>query len=215
MILIGMFDSPYVRRVAVSMQWLGIPFEHRDWSVGKDFDRIREFNPLGRVPTLVLDDGEVLADSVAILDYLDERVGPARALLPTTGPRRRAALQIMALATGAADKAVLQIYESAFRPAEKRHEPWLDRCRLQVRSALAALERKTLVSGPRWLLGDEFTQADVTLGCVLGFLYGSVGVDPERREFPGLAAFAIRCEQSAAFCTVPLPEFFVPGPAAG
>ncbi len=78
-ILIGMFDSPFVRRVAVSMHLLGIPFEHRNWSVGKDFERIREFNPLGRVPTLVLDDGEALIESAAILDYLDDFVGPARA----------------------------------------------------------------------------------------------------------------------------------------
>ena len=71
MILIGMFDSPFVRRVAVTMNLLAIPFEHRNWSVGKDFDRIREFNPLGRVPTLVLADGESLIESAAILDYLD------------------------------------------------------------------------------------------------------------------------------------------------
>jgi drug/metabolite transporter (DMT)-like permease len=77
MILIGMFDSPFVRRVAVTMNLLKIPFEHRNWSVGKDFDRIREFNPLGRVPTLVLDDGESLIESAAILDYLDDLVIPA------------------------------------------------------------------------------------------------------------------------------------------
>jgi glutathione S-transferase len=213
MMLIGMFDSPYVRRVAVSMQCLDLPFVHRDWSVGKDFDRIREFNPLGRVPTLVLDDGEVLAESAAILDHLDERVGPARALLPAAGRRRRDALQLMALATGAADKAVLQIYETAFRPAEKRHEPWLDRCRLQVRSALVALERRAADGGTGWLLGTELTQADVTLGCVLGFLYGSVGVDPERSEYPSLAAFAARCESSTAFRAVPVPAFCAPAPA--
>jgi len=212
-ILIGMFDSPDVRRVAVSMQCLASPFAHRTWSVGKDFDRIREFNPLGRVPTLVLDDGEVLAESAAILDHLDECVGPARALLPAAGQRRRDALQLMALATGAADKAVLQIYETAFRPAEKRHEPWLDRCRLQVRSALAALERRAQGSGTGWLLGTELTQADITLGCVLGFLYGSVGVDPARSEYPSLAAFASRCESSSAFRAIPLPAFFAPAPA--
>ena len=62
MILIGMFDSPFVRRVAVSMQLVGKTFEHRNWSVGKDFERIREHNPVGRVPTLVLDDGEALPE---------------------------------------------------------------------------------------------------------------------------------------------------------
>src|ERR1700740_3230651 len=103
MLLIGMYDSPYVRRVAVSLRLLHMGFEHAAWSVGSDFDRIRAHNPLGRVPTLVLDDGEALIDSSAILDFLDESVGPTRALLPPAGSERRAALYLMALATGAAD----------------------------------------------------------------------------------------------------------------
>ena len=82
MILIGMFDSPFVRRVAVSMNVLGVAFEHRNWSVGKDFELIRQFNPLGRVPTLVQPDGEALIESSAILDFLDECAGPERALMP-------------------------------------------------------------------------------------------------------------------------------------
>ena len=89
MLLIGMFDSPFVRPVAISMKLLDIPFEHADWSVGKDFERIRRHNPLGRVPTLVLDDGEALMETSAILDYLDERAGPERALLPRTGRDRQ------------------------------------------------------------------------------------------------------------------------------
>src|SRR6202167_3570559 len=96
MILIGMFDSPFVRRVAVSMNLLEIPFEHRNWSVGKDFELIRQFNPLGRVPALVLADGESLIDSAAILDFLDDSVGPERALLPRPGKERRDALRVVA-----------------------------------------------------------------------------------------------------------------------
>src|ERR1700676_4212775 len=99
-----MFDSPFVRRVAVSMQLLDIGYQHVNWSVGKDFDRIRQYNPLGRVPTLVLDDGEALVESALILDYLDDRVGAARALLPASGRERRAALSQMAMAIGAAEK---------------------------------------------------------------------------------------------------------------
>ena len=78
MMLIGMFDSPYVRRVAVRLKHLEVPFEHANWSVGADFERIREFSPLGRVPVLVLDDGTVMTDSAAILDDIDDRVGQAR-----------------------------------------------------------------------------------------------------------------------------------------
>src|SRR5512134_2546284 len=111
MLLIGMFDSPFVRRVAISMKLLDIPFEHGNWSVGKDFDRIRNYNPLGRVPTLVTDGGEKLLESAAILDYLDEIAGPDRALLPRAGAERRKALNLMAMSTGAAEKGVLQVYE--------------------------------------------------------------------------------------------------------
>ena len=100
MLLIGMFDSPFVRRVAVTLKLLGIPFEHANWSVGRDFDRIRQYNPLGRVPTLVTANNERLFESAAILDYLDELVGPGRALMPASGPERRTALNLMAMATG-------------------------------------------------------------------------------------------------------------------
>jgi glutathione S-transferase len=92
MLLIGMFDSPYVRRVAVTLKHLRLPFEHGNWSVGTDFDRIREYSPLGRVPVLVMDDGAVLVESGAILDAIDDSAGPDRALLPASGAPRREAL---------------------------------------------------------------------------------------------------------------------------
>jgi len=198
MILIGMFDSPFVRRVAVTLNLLAIPFEHRNWSVGKDFDRIREFNPLGRVPTLVLDDGESLIESAAILDYLDDLVGPARALLPPTGRDRRQALRIMSIAVGAAEKGVLQVYESAFRPEEKRHEPWVDRCRVQTHGALAELERMAAGRADGWLIGGRMTQADITASCVFTFLCDAVGAGAAG-AYPGLAGLTGRCER--------LPEF--------
>ena len=99
MILIGMYDSSYTRRVAIAMSLYDMPFEHRSWSVGRDFDRIRQYNPLGRAPTLVLDDGEVLTESAMMLDYLDDVVGSQRALMPATGIARRDAQRLIALAT--------------------------------------------------------------------------------------------------------------------
>src|SRR5258708_15015115 len=99
-----MVDSPCVRRVAVSMNLLGVAFEHRNWSVGKDFELIRQFNPLGRVPTLVQPDGEALIESTAILDLLDEYAGPDRALLPRSGKDRREALRVMAVSQGGPDE---------------------------------------------------------------------------------------------------------------
>ena len=198
MILIGMFDSPFVRRVAVSMHLLEIPFEHRNWSVGKDFERIREFNPLGRVPTLVLDDGDALVESAAILDYLDDVVGPVRALLPRTGGDRRQALRAMSIAVGAAEKGVLQVYERVFRPEEKRHAPWVDRCRLQMQGALAELERVAGGRADGWLVGDRMTQADITTACVFTFLCDALGAGVTG-AYPALTGLTGRCEELAAF----------------
>src|SRR5271163_2621986 len=118
-----MFDSPFVRRVAVSMKLLGMQFDHRNWSVGKDFELIRQFNPLGRVPALVQSDGHTLIESGAILDFLDEAAGTERALMPPSGEARREALRIIAMAIGAAEKGVIQVYETVFRPPEKRYRP--------------------------------------------------------------------------------------------
>ena len=185
MILIGMFDSPFVRRVAISMAALDLAFEHRNWSTGRDAALIRGYNPLGRVPTLVLDDGEVLFESSALLDHIDQTSDPARALLPTTGAARRQALRLVALATGAADKAVAMVYERAFRPEDKRHQPWLDRCRTQIQGALQALEAHCVASaGQAWLVEGRLTQADITLACCCTFLREAVPFDLSR--YPAL-----------------------------
>src|SRR5215469_6687574 len=103
MILIGQYDSPFVRRAAIALRLYGFDYEHRPWSVWADADKLATLNPLRRVPTLVLDDGEVLIESSAILDALDQLVGPGRAMTPTGGPARRRALHVTALATGVAD----------------------------------------------------------------------------------------------------------------
>jgi glutathione S-transferase len=210
MLLIGMFDSPFVRRVAVSMKLAGIPFEHANWSVGKDFDRIREFNPLGRVPTLVLPDGGRLFESAAILDYLDELLGPERAWLPASGPDRRQALNLMAMATGAAEKGVLQVYEGVFRPEDKRHQPWLDRLRLQMNASLAAIDRYIGERGvAQWLVGKRMTQADITVACAFTFLNDTLRVATDPAMFQSLATLAARCEAMPAFAETRTP-FFTP-----
>jgi glutathione S-transferase len=192
MLLIGMLDSPFVRRVAVAMKLLGLPYEHRSWSVGRDFEKIRAHNPLGRVPTLVLDPverGEALIDSAAILDHLDELVGE-RALTPKAGPDRRRALQLVAIATGAAEKGVSQLYERAFRPPEKRHQPWVERCARQVEAALVELDRAAEVGDH--LVAGRFTQADLTVACVFTFL-DDAGLVP-RERLAALRAHASRFE---------------------
>jgi glutathione S-transferase len=210
MLLIGMFDSPFVRRVAITMKLMELPFEHANWSIGRDFDRIREYNPLGRVPALVTDDGEKLLESGAILDYLEERAGPDRALLPRSGAERRQALKLMALATGAADKGAIQVYERVFRPEEKRHPPWSDRCRVQMSGSLAAIDRYLGERGvSQWLVGKRMTQADITAVCVFTFLNDALRVASDAVMFQSLAMLAARCESLPVFQETRVP-FFVP-----
>jgi glutathione S-transferase len=210
MLLIGMFDSPFVRRVAITMKLLEMPFEHANWSVGRDFDRIRQYNPLGRVPTLVTDDGETLIESSAILDYLDELAGPDRALLPSAGPERRQALRLMAMASGAAEKGVLQVYERVFRPEAKRHEPWVDRCRVQMSASLGEIDRYLGERGvSQWLIGKRMTQADITVVCAFTFLNDALRVAADPVMFQSLATLAARCESMPVFQDTRVP-FFVP-----
>ncbi|GAB2510132.1 glutathione S-transferase family protein [Pseudoxanthomonas sangjuensis] len=205
MILIGMFDSPYVRRVAISATHLGFAFEHRNWSVGRDAALIREYNPQGRVPVLVLDDGEALTESALILDHLDQLAGPQRALLPAAGAARREAQIAIALATGAVDKGIQLVYERLFRPEEKRHEPWLQRCRTQADGALAALDHRCEARGAHkeWLVGDAMTQADVTLACFCTYLHDAVPLDLS--PYPALRQRVERYESLPLF-----RQFYVP-----
>lgn len=140
MILIGRYLSPFTRRVAVSLKILGIPFERKPLTAWHNLDEVRRSNPVGRVPALVLDDGEVLFDSTAILDHLDESAGPDKALLPAGGPERREVLRIVAVCLGIMEKAAAARYEGAMRPEEKVHEPWIEHNLGQARSGLQWLD---------------------------------------------------------------------------
>src|SRR4029450_1341984 len=140
MFLIGQYDSPFVRRVAIAMRLYGIAFEHRPWSTFGDADKIAPYNPLRRVPTLVLDSGEALLESTAILDYLDETVGPDKAMLAPRGEVRRKQLRTCALATGLGDKAVSLLYERVLR--KERLELWIERCQAQIAGVLHLLEKE-------------------------------------------------------------------------
>ncbi|HEX3913940.1 MAG TPA: glutathione S-transferase family protein [Steroidobacteraceae bacterium] len=210
MILIGMFDSPFVRRVAVSMNLLGIPFEHRNWSVGREFELIRQFNPLGRVPALVDADGETLIESSAILDFLDQAAGPERALLPLSGELRREALHIIAIAAGAAEKGVTQVDETAFRPPEKRYRPWVERCHAQMHGALGELDRLCQVRGDEWLIGNRITQADITAACVYTYLSDALDLNRDTAAYPALGAVTARCEALPEFKSAKA-DWFAPG----
>jgi glutathione S-transferase len=196
MILVGQYDSPLVRRVAISLHILQLPFTRNPISVFGDAEAMRAINPLGRIPSLVLDDGEVLIDSGAILDHLDEVVGPARALVPPSGAPRRAALRIIALASGAVDKAGTIVYERALRPPEKQHAPWQDRCAVQLATALAALEAAAPLG---WFGGDQPKQADIITACAVGYLRLRLVEAFAPGRYPALERLTAACEDLEPF----------------
>jgi len=212
MILVGQYDSPFVRRVAISLHLLELPFTRNPISVFADADEMRAINPLGRIPSLVLDDGEVVVDSAAILDHLDEQVGPARALIPASGAARRHALRLIAIASGAIDKAGAIVYERTLRPPEKQHAPWQERCRVQLASALAALEAAVPHGhGEPWIGGAHPGQADITVGCTLGYLLLRLPEALIAGEMPALERLAAACEELEAFReTRPAPDEAMP-----
>src|ERR1700733_5927999 len=164
MILVGQYDSPYTRRVAVSLHLLGFDFEHDTRSVFGDFDSMRTTNPLGRVPSLVLADGTTLIDSAAILDWLDQQVGPECALLPPGGPARQQALQRIALASGTIDKVMAAAYERLIRPAPYRWPDWIVRCRPRAEGGIAAL------AAHAWPADAQLDQACITTVCMMGYV---------------------------------------------
>jgi glutathione S-transferase len=210
--LVGMFDSPYVRRVAVSMEQLGLGFEHLNWSVGKDQAQLRTLNPLGRVPVLLLPSGEALIESAMILDYLDEQAGPERRLLPAAGAPRRQVQDWLALITGTLDKGIQIAYDRIFKPAEKQHAPWLERCYEQTYGGLRELDRRCAERGDeQWLCGEAISQADVSLACFTTYLRDSVQVDLDAT--PRLRERVARLEALPLFAKYYLP-FTPPKPTA-
>jgi glutathione S-transferase len=208
MILIGHYDSPFVRRVAIALRLYGLAYEHRAWSVFAQADEIAVYNPLKRVPTLILDDGEVLIESAAILDWLDEVAGPGRALIAQGGVERRHALKVCALATGLADKAVSLVYE---RAVHGRETPlWVQRCRSQIGGVLAALETDRASRPGPWWYGPRINHADIIVGCVLRFLREAHSDAFLTTEWPALAAHAEACEALPEFAAVVMPFFVAP-----
>lgn len=202
MILIGQYDSSFVRRVGIALRIYDLPFEHRPWSVFSDGERVQAFNPLMRVPTLVLDDGDVLVDSHSILDYLDSLVAPEQRLFPRQEPARRRAIQITALATGLADKGVSLFYEvHLHQPAS---EVWAARLRSQITAALVALEHHRQHSDGLWF-GESLGHGDIAVACAWRHVSEAHPglIDP--RDYPALSAHCQRMEDLSVFQEISQP----------
>jgi glutathione S-transferase len=202
-ILLGQYDSPFVRRVAITLRLYGIPYEHRRWSVWGDADKIAEHNPLRRAPTLLLEDGTALVETFAIVDALDDLAPPERALLPRSGPVRRDGLRIAALSTGMADKAASLLYEAMFRKVPS--EVWMDRCTRQITGTLEELERERSARSSRYWLGPALSHADIAFACALRFTREAHPTLFDPARYPALSDGAQRCERLEDFVAVYQP----------
>lgn len=195
--LVGMLDSPYVRRVAISLELYRVEFEHQSLSVFSTFDEFSQINPVVKAPTLVLDDGTVLMDSSLILDYLEALAPADKKLLPQAPAARARDLQVLGLALAACEKSVQIVYEHNLRPAEKLHAPWLDRISGQLLAAYGLLDK--LVAGD-----DTLNQASITAAVAWSFSQYTVASVVKAEAFPNLQRLAERLEQHPAFKKYPI-----------
>ncbi|MEL6854471.1 MAG: glutathione S-transferase [Cyanobacteria bacterium J06607_13] len=212
--LIGMLDSPYVRRVAIALHHFGLPFEHLPLSVFRNVEDFKQINPLVKAPTLVCDDGEVLMDSSLILNYID-RLATAKAdsahlrLMPEPMADYQKALRLIGLGLNACDKTVQIIYERDLRPTEKQHQPWRDRIESQLLSAYGLLEPYAAETSS-WLIQNRLTQADITVAVAWQFTQLMVADVVNINSYPGLAALSKRAEALPTFAAAPLARNWQP-----
>jgi glutathione S-transferase len=213
MILVGQYDSPFVRRVAITLHLYGMKFTRNAISVFSNAKEMANINPIVRIPSLILDDGGVLIDSAAIIDYLDGLAGAERALTPPSGAERQMVLQVMAYAAGAIDKLGTIVYERSFHPPEHVALEWIARCRSQLEGALSVLE--DLPKEP-YFLGERLSQADVTVGAMMGYMQLRPKDAPARGSYPTLEALSERLEELDAFREArPCPDEVMPPTPSG
>ena len=201
--LIGMMDSPFVRRVAISMRMMGFEFEHRPLSIFNTYDEFRQLNPLVKVPTLVCDNGKMLVDSSLILDYLESLAPSEQRLLPGNIDQRQSALSVIGVALIAMEKSAQLIYETKRRPVERQHAPWIERLQQQLFSAYELLETTIKATDP-WPAGERLMQDGLSIAVAWRF---TQHVFPDRiieGEFPALAMFSARAERLPEFLGCPL-----------
>ncbi|MGR4862402.1 glutathione S-transferase family protein [Caulobacter sp. LARHSG274] len=196
--LIGMLDSPYVRRVAISLKLMDLPFDHEPVSVFRDYDAFAAINPVVKAPTLVTEAGMVLMESGLILDHL-ERLAPAdRRLSPIDLADHARAQRIVGLALAACEKTVQLVYEFRLRPQDKQHQPWIDRVRGQLAEACRLLEAEVAPATP-WLFGARPLQADVTAAVAWSFTASVLPDAIAASDHPALADLTRRAEDLPAF----------------
>ena len=206
MILVGGLGSPFVRRIAITLQLYGIAYEHRPLR-GTDPDErilLKAINPLVRVPALVTDDVGTLVDSATILDYLDRRVGAEKAFIPVDGAERTRVMSLIGLAIGAIDKSIAAYYERGKRPEAKWHYSWLDQLLEQSKDGFEALEAE---AAEPWLTGSKMTQADISTVAFWDFAVHNRPADAPALHCPKLVALSKRANALPQFATTRPPGY--------
>jgi glutathione S-transferase len=215
MLLIGQFDSPFVRRVGIALKHYGIAFEHAPFSVFRDAAEIARYSPLRKVPTLVLDDGLVIVESSHCLDVIDRMASDAHVgaalLLPASGPERTRGLSVCGFAMGAMEKAVSLVYEAQLR--DRAFAPWVERCTTQVNETLLLLERLYAQSPRPYLFGNGLSHPDIAVSCLLTFIDGAYPQASHGLPLEALRAVQRSLEATPHFREISQP-FDIPKPKA-
>ncbi|ADW76457.1 MULTISPECIES: glutathione S-transferase [Rahnella] len=198
MVLIGMLDSPYVRRVAICMKVLGIDFEHRPLSVFADFETLVKINPAVKVPTLITQDNQVLMDSTLIISYLEKLSTRSLGNPPESGPEGLRELCLTGLALTACEKAVQLVYERRLRPEEKQHQPWVDRVTRQLRGTWQMLDDSLQESAP-----DILTVAGISIAVAWSFTVSMLPDIMNADQYAQANSFTQRAEQRPQFLATP------------
>ncbi len=196
MILVGQYDSPFVRRVAIALNHYGMAFERRVLSTFQDFDEMLAINPLGKVPSLILPEGDHLYDSRAIIEYLESIAPPDRRLTPTDDAPRREMLRVEAVGVGLAEKVYERAIEFSRRSSGTQDPVWIKRLERQIESALLWLET---LRHSDWFVGDEMTRADLAIAVAATFLVEKLPQLFDATRFPQLDAHRQRCEALPTF----------------
>jgi len=187
--------SPFTRRVIVTMNIMEKEYTHQPIMVtGEEFEALKKVNPVGRVPALVLDDGEVLIESSAILDHLEDGATRGQRMFPKSGADRRAAMQIAARAHNACEKAVSLVYERQRRPEEHHWPEWQQRLEGQIVGVLDDIESKVPEKG--YFGGGKPKGADIAAVCAYDFVEA---IHPQLLNHPNLKALSKRANRREAF----------------
>jgi glutathione S-transferase len=207
--LIGMLDSPFVRRVAISLEFLGIPFAHESVSVFSTFAQFKGINPVVKAPTLVCDDGEVLMDSTLILQFIEAAHGKSGVLWSRNPQELQHEVRAVGLALAACEKAAQYIYERNLRPVEFQYDPWLKRVEEQLLAACAGLEAQ--VQQYPAVFAASYSQAVITAAIAWQFIQSMLAPLVPASAHPKLAALSARMEAKPEFRKYPPDGPGVPG----